>query len=100
MKLNEFISKNCCNYVTGSCIGVLGNSRFNNTNICHLINKEELLPCNYFEKVVLPYAIKLGCHEELVNSYSQVDSGVIKRTKEVRDKESKKYKKMKKTVKC
>jgi hypothetical protein len=46
--------------------------------------------------VVLPWAIKLGCHEEIVDSYSQVDFGVIQRTKEVRDKESKKYKKKKK----
>jgi hypothetical protein len=90
MKLNKFISENCCNWVSGSCIGVWNLSRFNDTNICHPINKEELLSCNYFEKIVLPWAIKLGCHEELVDEYSQVDFGVVKRTKAVRDKIKKK----------
>jgi hypothetical protein len=78
MKLDKFIKENCCNYVSGNCIGVGIRSRFNDTNICHPINKEELLPCEYFEKVVLPYAIKLGCHEELVDQYSMFVAGFKK----------------------
>jgi hypothetical protein len=90
MKLDKFIIENCCNYVSGNCIGVWNHSRFNDTSICHPINKEEQSPCKYFEKAVLPYAIKLGCHEELVDSYSQIDLGIVKRTKEIRNKQSKK----------
>lgn len=96
MKLDKFIKDTCCNYVSGNCIGVWNRSRFNDTNICHPINKEELLPCSYFEKVVLPVAVKLGCHEKLVDAYADIDFGVVKRTKEVRLKESKKPKKTKK----
>jgi hypothetical protein len=93
MKLDKFIKENCANYVSGNCIGVWNLSRFNDTNICHPINKEELLPCSYFEKVVIPAAIHLGCHEEVVDHYSQIDFGVVKRTKAVRVKEAAKPKK-------
>lgn len=90
MKLDKFIYNNCANYVSGNCIGVLNRSRFNDTNECWPLIKEEPIPCNYFEKVVLPAAIHLGCHEEIVNAYANIDFGVVKRTKAVRAKEAKK----------
>ncbi len=60
MKLDKFIKESCCNWVSGNCIGTWNLSRFNDTNICHPINKEKPLPCQFFEKIVLPWAIKLG----------------------------------------
>jgi hypothetical protein len=44
--------------------------------------------------VVLPGAIKLGYHEELVNSYSHVDSGILKRTKIIKKPKNKKKRKI------
>lgn len=96
MKLDKFIKDNCCNLVRNECVGVWNSSRFNDTNDCWPLLKEEPKPCQYFEKVVLPWAMKLDCHEELVDEYSQVDFGVVKRTKKIRDKESKKVRKPKK----
>jgi hypothetical protein len=88
MKLDKFIKENCCNYVRNECIGVWGTKRFNDADICGPLKKEEPEACWFFEEVVLPAAIHLGCHEELVDHYSKVDFGVVKRTKAVRAKEA------------
>ena len=99
MKLDKFIKDNCCNLVRNECIGVWANAKFNDTNECWPLKKEDAVGCGFFERVVLPWATKLGCHEELVDEYSKIDFGVIKRTKAVRDKEAKKVKKPKKKAK-
>ena len=96
MKLDKFIKENCCNLVRNECIGVWNTSRFNDTNECWPLDKEEQKPCPYFEKSVLPWSIYLGCHEKLVDEYSQIDFGVVKRTRKVREKEAKKTKNSKK----
>ncbi len=78
MKLDKFIHKNCCNYVGSECIGVWKNFRFNNTTECLPLKKEKPAPCGFFEKIVLPVAIKLGCHSEVCDNYSKTVTGFKK----------------------
>jgi len=91
MKLSKFIKEQCANYIRNECIGAWGTRRFNDTYKCVPLEKEPK-PCGYFEGVVLPWAIKLGCHEELIDDYSKIDFGVVKRTQKVRQIEAKKPK--------
>ncbi len=78
MKLDKFIKGYCCNYVGNECIGVWKNSRFNNTTKCIPLEKGKPAPCKFFEKIVLPWAIKLGCHDKVCEDYSHVAVGFKK----------------------
>lgn len=91
MKLDKFIQGYCCNYSNNGCIGIWKNGRFNNTNECIPLKKEEPKPCNFFRDIVLPYTIKLGEYSILTKQYKEIDCK-YKIIKEVIEKEKSKKK--------
>ena len=69
MQLNEFIKRECCNYVAGNrCIR-------NNMNKCHVQKETKDLggkACSYFKRYVLPLAVREG-YKHVISSYETID---------------------------
>jgi hypothetical protein len=78
MKLKTFISNECCNLVSQSCIGVdFKGRRFNKEGNCFVID-DEPKGCDFFRNCVLPIAHHRGCYNEVAGDYSFIDKKLKK----------------------
>ena len=68
ISLVSFVTQECCNFISGECLGVdVHGKRFRNQGICYIAKKES---CLFFENCVLPLA------PELTEKYSKLDSSI------------------------
>ncbi len=72
LTLNNFLRKECANYISSSCLGLNPEGiRFNIDGKCYILKNRK--PCNSFEKYVFGYAKYLGCYEKLFKEYQKIN---------------------------
>ncbi|MDR4503477.1 MAG: hypothetical protein MRK01_01635 [Candidatus Scalindua sp.] len=72
----EFIRQECACLVGGECIGVDAfGVGFREQGKCRILSSR---PCEYFVKAVLPIANVIGCYDQVMKQYQDIDLSIRK----------------------
>jgi hypothetical protein len=69
-----FVKKECCNLVSGVCLGLNGNNKkFRNQGTCYITERKS---CPYFTRVLLPLGKLKGCYNKIISGYQNIDLAI------------------------